>query len=212
VTNVPAGFSGQGIAFGAGDTFYTKSPGYLLRQVAFNRSTWTAGAELVYLTMPSAFDGIGVDAAANILGGVNFSDVPNDLQLYLLSGNTNPPSLFDQAFFGSINVNSQLNAATTLKGGMGFALDVNNGLTAIRYGIPNAPAVTLTSVAYAPGAVTLNWNNTFNGHGYQVQFKNNLLDVSWTNVGSPVIAAGATASYTDTSATGNTRYYRVVSQ
>ena len=212
VTNVPAGFGGQGIAFGDGDSFYTKSPGYLLRKVAFNRSTWTAGASLVYLTMPSAFDGIGVDVAANVLGGVNFSDTPNDLQLYLLSGNANPPSLFDQAFFGSNNQNAQQNAATTLKGGLGFALDVNNGLTAISYGIPNAPAVTLTSVTYAPGAVTLIWNNTFNGHGYQVQYKNSLLDVSWTNVGSPVTATGATASYTDTTASGAIRFYRVVSQ
>ena len=146
------------------------------------------------------------------MGGVNFADNPDDLQLFLLSGNANAPSLFDQAFFGSANVNSQENSVTTLKGGLGFALDVNNGITAVSYGIPVAPSVTVTSVAYAPGAVTLVWNNTFNGHGYQVQYKNNLLDVLWTNVGSPVVATGATATYTDTTASGATRFYRVVSQ
>jgi hypothetical protein len=212
ITNVPAGFGGQGIAFADGDSFYTKSPGYLLRKVAFNRTTWTGGTSLVYSSMPSLFDGIGVDASANILGGVNFSDTPNDLQLYLLSGNVNSPSLFDQAFFGSNNVNSQQNAVTTLKGGLGFSLDVNNGITAVSYGIPSAPAVTLVSISYAPGAVTLNWNNAFNTHGYQVQYKDNLLDIVWTNVGAPVIATGATASYTDTTATGATRFYRVISQ
>ena len=212
VTGVPLGFSGQGIAFGDGDTFYTKSPGYNGRRVAFNRATWTGSVTNLYGTMPSDFGGIGVDVAANILGGVNFGNTPDDLQLYLLSGNANPPSLFSQTFFGSNNANVQENSVTTLKGGLGFALDVNNGIVAISYGIPVAPSVTLTSVAYAPGSVTLNWNNTYNGHGYQVQYKNNLLDVSWTNVGSPVVATAATASYTDTSASGATRFYRVVSQ
>ncbi|HSY18185.1 MAG TPA: hypothetical protein VK815_07620 [Candidatus Acidoferrales bacterium] len=217
VTNVPAGFGGQGIAFGAGDTFWTKSPGYNLRQVAFDRTTspWTGGAIKSFTSgtqTPSAFDGIGVDVAAGVLGGVNYSDTPNDLQLYLLSGNSNPPSLVDQAFFGSVNANSQFNAVTTLKGGLGFSLNVNNGITAISYGAPSAPAVTITSVGYAPGAVTLNWNNTFNNHGYQVQFKNHLLDPLWTNVGLPVTNNAPTASYMDTSATGTTRFYRVISQ
>lgn len=211
VTNVPLGFSGQGIAFGDGDSFYTKSYGYLFRKVTFERTTWKGGAT-AYSTMPSTLSGIGVDPTANILGGVNFGNTPNDLQLYLLSGNANSPALFEQAFFGSNNQNAQFNSVTTLKGGLGFALDVNNGITAVSYGIPNAPAVTLTSVAYAPGAVTLIWNNTFNNHGYQVQFKNNLLDASWTSVGSPVTAVGATASYTDTTASEATRFYRVVSQ
>jgi len=71
----------------------------------------------VLSNMPSAFGGIGVDVAAGVLGGVNFSDSPNDLQLYLLSGNANRRRLFNQAFFGSVNINSQLNAATALKAG-----------------------------------------------------------------------------------------------
>jgi len=212
ITNVPAGFSGQGIAFGPGNTFFTKSPGYLLRQVAFDPVGLVGGAIQVYTTMPSAFDGIGVDVNAGVLGGVNFSDTPNDLQLYLLSGNTNGPSLFDQAFFGSMNANSQFNAATTLKGGKGFSLDVNNGLTAVTYGTPSAPGVTIISVAYAPGNTVIIWNNTFDNHTYQVQYKNNLLDVTWTNLGSPIPATDATASYTDTTAGGATRFYRVISQ
>ncbi len=212
VTNVPAGFSGQGIAFGDGDSFYTKTPGFRLRKIAFSRSTWTGGAELVYQTMPSAFGGIGVDVAANVLGGVNFSDSPNDLQLYLLSGNASEPSLFDQAFFGSNNINSQENAVTTLKGGQGFALNVNNGLTAVSYGTPGAPPVTITSVSYAPGNVTVTWNNVFVGHSYQVQYKDHLTDPSWTNLGSPVTTSNPTASASDTSAPPGGRFYHVVSQ
>jgi hypothetical protein len=78
--------------------------------------------------------------------------------------------------------------------------------------VPAAPAVKLTSLAYAPGNVTINWNNNFSGHGYQVQYKNALLDPSWINLGLPVTNSAATSSYSDTTATGATRFYRVKSQ
>ncbi|HWX20104.1 MAG TPA: immunoglobulin domain-containing protein [Candidatus Binatia bacterium] len=218
VTNAPAGFAGQGIAFGPGNTFWAKSPGFNLRQVAFDTSTtpgtgnvvqvYTAGTQI-----NSSMDGIDVDVANNILGGVVFSDVPNDLQLLLLSGSTNSPALFDQAFFGSVNANSQLNAATTLKAGHGFALDVNNGIVALTYGLPSAPPVIITTVTPQPGIGTaLTWNNCFNGHGYDVQYKNALTNATWTTAGS-VTAIGPTASFTDTSATGaGTRFYRIHSR
>jgi hypothetical protein len=216
VNNVPAGFSGQGIAFGAGDTFWAKSPGYNLRQVSFERVTWTGTAVQVFTAgtqFPSAFDGIGVDVATDILGGVNFSDNPNDLQLFLLSGNTNSPALFDQTFFGSNNQNGQLNAATTLKGGKAFSLDVNNGVVALAYAVPPAPPVTIISVTNHPGTgVTLTWNNCFNGHNYQLVYKGALTNGTWHPIGSPVTAVGPTASATDTSPLTTARFYRVQSE
>ena len=167
----------------------------------------------VFTSMPSAFGGIGVDVPAGVLGGVNFSDTPNDLQLYLLSGNATPPALFDQVFFGSVNINSQFNAATALKAGKAFGLDVNNGLVALSYGVPAAPAVTITSVTNQPGTgVTINWNNCFNGHNYQVVYKNALTNGTWAPLGSPVTAVGSTASFLDTSALSAARYYRVQSE
>ena len=60
--------------------------------------------------------------------------------------------------------------------------------------------------------MTLNWNNTFDNHTYQVQYKNNLPDTSWTSIGSPITATDATASYVDTTAGGSSRFYRVISQ
>jgi hypothetical protein len=216
ITNVPAGFSGLGIAFGAGNTFWADGGStYNLRQLAFDPvgavggavQSFTAGSQAPY-----NFTGLSVDVASNVLAGVNFSDSPNDLQLYLLSGNTNAPSLANQSFFGSNNANSQQNAVSVLKGGLGFGLDVNNGVVAISYGTPSAPGVVLTSVSYSPGNVTINWNNAFSNHDYQVQYKNSLLDPAWTNLGSPVTATGATGSYNDTTASGTTRFYRVVTQ
>ncbi|MGD0261122.1 MAG: immunoglobulin domain-containing protein [Verrucomicrobiota bacterium] len=214
---VPAGFSSLGIAFGAGDTFWAKGGhNYNLRQVSFNRVSWTGTVLETFnagTQVPNDLTGLGVDVAANILGGVCFNDTPNDLQLYELSGNANPPALFNQAFFGSNNANAQENAATTLKGGLGFALDVNNGLTAISYGAPPAPPVTITSVSYQAGTgVTINWNNCFNGHNYQVVYKNALTNGTWKTLGSPVNAVGLTASFIDTSPLSAARYYRVQSE
>ena len=216
VPGVPLGFSGLGIAFGAGNTFWAKGGhNYNLREVSYDKTAGTGTVVQVDLAgsqVPNDLTGLSVDVDYNLLGGVCFNNSPNDFQLYVLSGNTNAPALVNQAFFGSNNANSQENAATTLKGGLGFALDVNNGITAISYGMPSAPAVTITSVGYAPGAVTLNWNNTFNNHTYQVQYKSNLTDASWTSVGTPITATDATASYVDTTAGGNSRFYRVISQ
>jgi hypothetical protein len=214
---VPAGFCSLGIAFGAGDTFWAKGGhNYNLRQVSFDRGTWTGTVLETFLAgteVPNDLTGLGVDAAANILGGVCFNNIPNDLQLYELSGNANPPALFNQAFFASNNANAQENAVVTLKGERGYGLNVNNGIVALSYGVPTAPAVTITSVTNQPGTgVTINWNNCFNGHNYQVVYKNALTNGSWTSLGSPVTAAGPTASFTDTSPLSAARYYRVQSE
>jgi hypothetical protein len=216
VASAPAGFAGLGIAFGAGNTFWAKGGhNYNLRQVSYDKTSGIGTVVNSFLAgtqVPNDLTGLSVDVTNDILAGVCFNDTPNDLQLYLISGNTNSPALFDQAFFATNNINSQENAVTVLKGGLGFGLDVNNGLVAISYGVPSAPAVALTTVAYAPGNTVLTWNNTFDGHSYQVQYKTNLLDPTWTNLGSPVPATDATASYTDTTAAGATRFYRVISQ
>ena len=215
VTNAPAGFSGQGIAFGPGNTFWAKTPGYNLRLVSYDVGsgtgqviqTYTAGTQI-----NSTLGGIGVDVDRQILGGVVFADIPNTLSLYLLSGNANPPALFEQAFFGSKNLNSQENSVTTLKGGKAFALDVNNGLVALSYGTPPLPPFPITSVSYQTGTgATLTWVS-FSNRTYQVTVKNALSDPTWTPVGPTIPAAGATTSYTDVTATGATRYYRVQGQ
>jgi hypothetical protein len=213
VAGPPAGFCSLGIAFGAGDTFWTKGGhNYNLRQVSFNRSTWTGTVLQTYLAgtqVPNDLTGLGVDVAAGILGGVCFNDSPNSLQLYELSGNANPPALFNQAFFASNNANGQENAATTLKAGKAFGLNVNNGLVALTYGTPAAPRTTIISVTWVSGVgATITWQ-AFNARSYQVQFKNALTDANWTDIGAPIVGATATAAYTDATATGAKRYYRI---
>jgi hypothetical protein len=217
---VPLGFASLGIAFGTNNTFYAKGGhSYNLRYVSFatNADMTTGTGTVLQLFMagtqvPNDLTGLGVDVTNNILGGVCYSDTPHDVRLYLLSGNTNAPYLFDQDFLPTSNANAQENSVVSLKGGWGFGLDVNNGLVAFNYSLPAAPAVTLTSVVYSSASTVINWNNTFDGHAYQVQYKNALLDTSWTNLGSPVTATDATLSYTDATVGGAARFYRIVSQ
>ncbi len=218
VTNAPAGFASAGVAFGAGaNTFWAKGDaGYNLREVTFDindptnafvSKVYTAGAQV-----PNAMGGFGVDTARNVLLGVNFDNTPDDLELFLLSGNSNPPALVHQAFFPSANPNISLFTAVDIKYPWAFGLDVNNGIVALNYGTPAAPAVTITSVAHTGSSTTINWNNCFEGHSYQVEYKDSVTNATWTPIGSPVPTTGPTGTYTDTTANGNTRFYHVVTQ
>ncbi len=222
ISNVPPGFASLGLAFGAGNTFWAKSPGFDLRQIAFDPAT---GLGTVVADYPAASSGIssfasmsaiGVDPDHNILAGVTFNDVPNDLALYQLSTNGTPPYLFDQAFFPSLNGNIQENGATAVKFPRVYSLDVNNGIVALSYGVPALalPPYRISAVAYQSGpAVVLTWQSVA-GHTYQVQYTSSLpgAGVIWTNLGSPLVATNAASSYTDASPSGPGRFYRIRGQ
>ena len=220
VTNVavPAGFSSLGIAFGAGNTFWAKSPGYDLRQISFDPATGNCS---VIQDIPAAANGaaafssmsaICLDVKNNLLAGVTFNDVPNDLSLFVLGTGTNTaPYLFDQAFFPSNNGNSQDNGATAVKYPRIYSLDVNNGIVALTYSVPLVPfSITSVSDTLAAGVI-LKWQSVSN-RTYQVQFASALSGTTWTNLGSPIVAVGATTTYDDTStnASRTTGYYRVL--
>jgi hypothetical protein len=219
VTNatIPAGFSTLGIAFGAGNTFWTKSPGYNLRQIAFDPvsgncsllqdiSTATNGAAAF-----SSMSAICLDVQNNLLAGITFNDVPNDLSLFVLGTTTNTlPYMFDQAFFPSFNGNSQDNGATAVKYPRIYSLDVNNGIVALTYSVPLVPFSVISVSDTTATGVVLAWQSVA-GHTYQVQFATALAGAPWTNVGAPIVATGATTTYADTSAEASlvTGFYRV---
>ncbi len=223
ISNVPPGFASLGIAFGAGNTFWAKSPGFDLRQIAFDPAT---GIGIVVADYPAASSGIssfasmsaiGVDPLHNILAGVTFNDIPNDLTLYQLSTNGTPPSLFDQKFFPSLNGNVQENGATAVKFPRVYSLDVNNGIVALSYGVPPPPLLPpyrISAVAYqSVPAVVLTWQSVA-GHTYQVQYTGTLRDSGtlWTNLGSPFVATYSASSYTDNRPSGPGRFYRIQGQ
>jgi hypothetical protein len=217
VAGVPAGFCTLGIAFGAGNTFWAKSPGYDLRQIAFDP---VSGNCSVIQDIPTAANGaaafssmsaICLDVQNNLLAGITFNDVPNDLSLFVLGANTNAsPYMFDQVFFPSNNGNSQDNGATTVKYPRIYSLDVNNGIVALTYSVPLVP-FSITSISDTTAAgVVLMWQSVSN-HTYQVQFTTSLT-APWANLGSAIVASGATTTYDDTSTNASkvSGYYRVL--
>ncbi len=72
-------------------------------------------------------------------------------------------------------------------------------------------ALTLVQSASGPtGGMVLSWN-TVVGQSYQVQYKTNLGQGSWNNLGGPVVSTNGTMVVSDTGGDPQ-RYYRVVLQ
>jgi hypothetical protein len=67
---------------------------------------------------------------------------------------------------------------------------------------------TLLTPSVSSGGVILTWS-AIAGTTYQVQFKTNLTDATWTALVPSVLAAGTTASITDTNGNG-TAFYRLL--
>jgi hypothetical protein len=72
--------------------------------------------------------------------------------------------------------------------------------------VPTSPALKL-KVAISGATVTVSFP-TQTGSAYQVQYKNNLADTSWSSLGSPVAGNNGIRSVNDT-VTGGSRFYRV---
>jgi hypothetical protein len=214
VAGVPSGFSYLGVAWGASNTFWTKSPGFDLRQIQYDLATGTGTVLLEFSSTASSGSlnlvcGIGLDVANNILAGVNVGDTPNDLELFQIPSLGFPPEPYFQEFFPTNNPNINGNAATTVKFPYIFSLDANNGIIGLKYSVPLLPFNILATKANNQQILT--WQTVI-GHTYQLQATNALGGGAWPNVGPPVTAAtSGTQSYTNTLG-GSAMFYRVVAQ
>jgi hypothetical protein len=158
VTNAPSGFAQNGISFGAGNTLWAKSLLGHLYEISFDPVGLVGAVVLDYPNpgkIPSSQIGVAVDPVNNILAGVDISDIEHDLKLYQLTGTSDAPVLFEQAFFSTANVNGNAFAPIAMKYPRVYALDVNNGLLALTYGVP---AATLPNVITPPASVTVYTN------------------------------------------------------
>ena len=69
--------------------------------------------------------------------------------------------------------------------------------------VPEFQAVTLTN-----STLSLTWS-TEAGGTYQLQYRRDWTSINWNNLSSPIIATGATLSFTDSSLIDPWRVYRV---
>jgi hypothetical protein len=67
----------------------------------------------------------------------------------------------------------------------------------------------IESIGSTNGNVTIYWS-AIAGENYRVQFKAELSETTWNNLSGDVTATELTATKTDTSVSGNQRYYRVL--
>ena len=71
------------------------------------------------------------------------------------------------------------------------------------------PVPTLQAVTQTSNTLAFAWN-AMTGLGYQVQFKADLAQTNWTNLGSSIVATNSTASASDVIGPAAQCFYRVV--
>jgi hypothetical protein len=217
VTNAPDGFAYLGVAWGQGNTFWAKSPGYDLREIQYDTNSGFGWVVLDFATTASSGSlssvcGIGLDVSNNILAGVNVGDAPNDLELFQIPTLGFPPQAYYQAFFPAYNANINGNAATTVKFPYIFSLDANNGIIALKYSIPLLPFGIVNTRTSNEQIFT--WQSII-GHTYQLEATNTLSvgTNDWPHVGPAILApSSGTLSYTNSSFSGKALFYRVKAQ
>ena len=67
--------------------------------------------------------------------------------------------------------------------------------------------LTIISSILSNNVITLTWN-AIPGNSYRLEYKNSFEDTAWTSVGTPILATGTSASYSDSIEVG-WRWYRV---
>jgi len=80
--------------------------------------------------------------------------------------------------------------------------------TVFRLSLVSPPAPVFQPVTRSGGTITLTWSAVA-GQIYQLQFKTNLNQPSWNNLGSPITATNSTAATTDSIGPDPRRFYRV---
>jgi hypothetical protein len=162
--------------------------------------------------VPGTVRGIAVDKAQKFLAGVSL-ETPDNVRLYDITDLAGGPVMRDQELFATSNPNTLLGgtASTAVGDNYVFALDSNNGIKAFlintNYVAGLSPFSITSATAHNGSEVILTWQSV-SGHSYQVQFKDSLSALSWSNASLAITAAGATTSFTNT-VPGAARFYRV---
>jgi hypothetical protein len=193
ITNAAVSAGSLGVAFGEGNTLWTKVNGQPLRHVSFDLATGQATLikEFADPAFPSAIAPIGVNPAKKLLGGISIA-TPDDFRLFDISNLSQPPALIDRENFPADNANANFVGSVdfgTVRGTNSvFALDSNNGIVAYRVvSTPASPPVITTQpqsqIALEGGPVTFTVAASGTApFGYQWQFKE-------TNIASATNAA-----------------------
>jgi hypothetical protein len=96
-------------------------------------------------------------------------------------------------------------------GGSGVVYVADTYNQTIRAGSPLFPLPAQPNIMIAPPGKSFSFNwQVQAGLTYQVQFKTNLMEAAWQNLGTPILATNTAMPFADTSAASDKRFYRVV--
>ena len=172
-----------------------------------------------------------------LLGATNLALLSQTLstvpgQNYLLSfWLANPAGGTGQAFdvnwiSGATNQLYQVSSPPTMAWtNLNFIVNATGTTATIQFGVQNVsgyfglddvnvtplPAVTLKTAVPVAKSFQLTWN-ALNGFSYQIQYKTNLMQATWINLGNSLTSSNGIIVVNDTSATPSTgqRFYRLV--
>lgn len=213
VEGLPSGALAHGLAFGEGNTLWGKTgsggggtTGKSLKHVAFDLSAPSASLIQEYPNAPSIDDtgAIGVDIAHNLMAVISRNQ--SRVELYDIADLEAGPRLLDSVLFlNNVTSGVSLFGAAVFHEGQLAVLGTFNGV--MLFGIGDEPVGPVISASGT--TVTLEWK-AIDGASYQVRYKDDLTSPEWLDAGPPVVASGATASYSE-DVTGITRrFYRVL--
>ncbi|MEW6159557.1 MAG: immunoglobulin domain-containing protein [Verrucomicrobiota bacterium] len=170
-----------GVAFGEGNTFWTKKSNQALRHVQFDLNTGQGTLLHSYSTTEFPAGGSPIGVSGTRLGAVVIA-TPDTFQLFDISNLSSPPSLVDSELFPTDNANGNgvgaVDFGTDATGDMVFALDTNNGIVAYEIVKGATPVTIITPPANLTvlegGYVTLTVSATGTPPlSYQWKFKGN---------------------------------------
>jgi hypothetical protein len=132
---------------------------------------------------------VGTNWVVNTIGGLAYVTGATD--------GTNSTARFNTPYGICVDGNNVVYIADT------YNQTIRAGSTL--YPLPAKPNVLIVP---AGKSFALNWQAQA-GLTYQVQFKTNLLQATWSNLGLPLLATNMVMPFVDTSATNDQRFYRI---
>lgn len=209
------GFAQLGIAWGPGNTFWTKSVSYNLRQISYNLQAGTATVLNNYNTPFQGTQGtaIGVDVTNSLLAMLAF-DSPPSVRLYdIWFAQQNPnitPDLVDQGLFPVNFPNQNFTGAVAFADPYFWVLDSNNGLEAYQIDTSVLSAFNVQPPSIQGANTVLSWPSK-PGRTYEVQVQRQpSIGTNWANAAAPFASSSSTTTFTDTAGTGTNAYYQVI--